>query len=137
MESPRRGVYTPAMIRLLCIEDQPDIQTILKLTLEAVGRFEVALADTGAEGVISAADLKPDAILLDYSLPDMDAPTILDMLMGDAATAAIPVILLTAMTHAPDIDECKTRGVLDVLVKPFDPRTLPQQIEALLRKTGA
>lgn len=124
------------MIRLLCIEDQPDIQTILKLTLEAGGRFEVHLADTGADGAANAADLKPDAILLDYSLPDMDAPAVLDLLRANGATAAIPVILLTAMTHAPDLEDCKARGVIDTVLKPFNPRTLGQQIETLLSKAG-
>jgi CheY-like chemotaxis protein len=124
------------MIRLLCIEDQPDIQTILKLTLEAAGRFEVHLADTGADGVADAADLKPDAILLDYSLPDMDAPAVLGLLRANGATAAIPVILLTAMTHALDLEDCKSRGVVDTLLKPFNPRTLGQQIETLLSKAG-
>jgi CheY-like chemotaxis protein len=124
------------MIRVLCIEDQPDIQTILKLTLEASGRFEVHLADSGTEGVASAAELNPDAILLDYSLPDMDAPAVLDLLRANAATSAVPVILLTAMTHAPDLDECKARGVVDTLLKPFNPRTLAQQIATLLGKAS-
>jgi len=121
------------MTTLLCIEDQPDIQTILKLTLEAGGRFEVSLADTGADGVAAAAALQPNAILLDFSLPDMDGAAVLDLLKGAPRTAHIPVIMLTAMTQSADIEACKARGAIAALIKPFNPRSLPQQVEALLR----
>jgi len=78
------------MMRLLCIEDQPDIQTILKLTLEASGRFKVSQAETGGDGVATARSLVPDAILLDFSLPDMNGLEVLEALKGDAVQPPFP-----------------------------------------------
>ena len=121
------------MIRLLSIEDQPDIQTILKLTLEASGRFEVDAADNGADGIAAALESQPDAILLDFSLPDMNGLEVLDLLKNEARTTHIPVILLTAMTQSAEVETCRARGAIDALIKPFNPRTLAQQVETLLQ----
>jgi DNA-binding response OmpR family regulator len=110
---------------------------ILKLTLEAGGRFQVSQADTGTEGVSAARTLLPDAILLDFSLPDMNGTDVLGLLKADTATARIPVIMLTATTTPEDIAACKAQGAVDTMTKPFNPRMLPGQIESILSKHRA
>ncbi|MBX7199160.1 MAG: response regulator [Rhodospirillaceae bacterium] len=124
------------MLHVLYIEDQADIQTILKLSLGASKRFRVDVAGTGREGLAGAAALKPDLILLDYSLPDMDGPDILTALRADEATARIPVIFITAMTQQVDADACIARGALDVILKPFSPREVAGQILGILARHG-
>jgi DNA-binding response OmpR family regulator len=109
----------------------------LKLTLEAGGRFQVSQAETGIDGVSAARTLLPDAILLDFSLPDMNGADVLELLKADAGTASIPVIMLTATTTPEDIAACKAQGAIDAMVKPFNPRMLPGQIEGILSKHQA
>lgn len=120
------------VLRLLHIEDQPDIQTILRLTLQASKQFTVQSADTGASGLSLAKDWKPDVILLDFTLPDMDGATILERLRESPETADIPVILLTALTDSIDMERCRALGALDIIVKPFSPRGIATQILTLL-----
>ena len=129
------------MLHVLYIEDQPDIQTILRLALGATKQFKVDLADTGRSGIDRAVELQPELILLDYSLPDMDGPEILEHLRANEATANIPVIFITAMTQPVDMDLCLRRGALDVILKPFSPREIGAQILAIMARhvdaTGA
>ena len=124
------------MLRVLYIEDQADIQTVLRLSLAASKRFTVDVADTGREGIDKALALKPDLILLDYSLPDMDGPEILENLRASEATATIPVIFITAMTQQVDMELCMSRGALEVILKPFSPREITRQILEILERHG-
>ncbi len=120
------------MLHVLHIEDQPDIQTILRLMLQATKQFKVDGAATGEAGLALAEDVKPDVILLDYTLPDLTGDQILEKLRANPATAQIPVIMLTALTDNMDVQRCRAFGALDVIVKPFSPRTITSQIRDLL-----
>ncbi len=120
------------MLHVLHIEDQPDIQTILRLTLQASQQFRVDGASFGAEGIARAQELKPDLILLDFTLPDMTGDQILEKLRGLPATAEIPVILLTALADTADMDRCRTLGALEIIVKPFSPKTIAAQLQTAL-----
>ena len=122
------------MIHMLCIEDNSDIQTILRLALEASGKFKVTQGMTGEQGISIAFEAQPDAILLDFGLPDMDDPAVLERLKGDLRTTGIPVIMLTARTEKDDEKLCRECGALSVIEKPFDPRTFAKEIAALLEK---
>ncbi len=125
------------MLHVLHIEDQPDIQTILRLTLQATKQFKVDGATTGEAGLALAEDVKPDVILLDYTLPDLTGDQILEKLRDNPATAQIPVIMLTALTDNMDVQRCRALGALDVIVKPFSPRTIAGQIRDLLAAHSA
>lgn len=124
-------------LNALLIEDQLDIQMILKLTLEKSTHFKVATAASGADGLGKAATNKPDLIILDFSLPDMEAPDIMAALRANAATSSIPIIMLTARTGGLSIEDCKKNGALDVLFKPFDPRIIADQILKLYQASRA
>lgn len=119
------------MLHVLHIEDQPDIQTILRLTLQASKQFKVDGAATGEAGLKMAADLKPDLIILDFTLPDMNGAQVLEGLRANSASKNIPVILLTALTEVIDMERCRALGALDVIIKPFSPRTIAAQIQGL------
>lgn len=120
------------MLHVLHIEDQPGIRTILRLALQATGQFKVDGAATGAEGLTLAHDVKPDVILLDYTLPDLSGDQILEKLRANEVTAPIPVIMLTALTDHFDVQRRRSLGVLDVIVKPFSPRAIGGQIRDLV-----
>jgi CheY-like chemotaxis protein len=114
--------------RVLIIDDEEDIRQVAALSLETVAGWDVLMATSGANGIVRAEEEKPDAILLDVMMPGMDGPTTFQQLQKNPATAAIPVVLLTAKVQAADKKRFSDLGVAGVLFKPFDPLTLAQQI---------
>lgn len=114
--------------RILYVEDEPDIQAVAKIALEAVGGFNVLICSSGAEALEKVSGFAPDLILLDVMMPDMDGPTILKHLRANPATAAIPVIFLTAKAQASEISQFLAMGAQSIIAKPFDPMTLSAQV---------
>lgn len=119
-------------MKVLIIDDEPDIRGIARLSLTRVGGMEVLEAAGGEEGVRLAAAHRPDAILLDMMMPIMDGPATLAALREDPAAASIPVVFLTAKAMEAEIDRLKAMGARGVLTKPFDPMALPALLLAIL-----
>lgn len=120
------------MSKILVIEDDPDIQQLIHLSLEFTGGYQVALASNGPEGLEKAAGENPDLILLDAMMPGMDGFEVCRRLKADPATAAIPVVFLTAKAQASEIEEGLRLGASGYLTKPFDPMRLKDEIEGYL-----
>jgi len=120
------------MHRILIIDDEDDIREVAALSLETVAGWEVMVANSGAQGLVRASAYQPDAILLDVMMPGMDGPTTFRELRKNPATAHIPVLLLTAKVQASDQRRFADLGVEAVLVKPFDPLTLSEQVAEVL-----
>jgi CheY-like chemotaxis protein len=118
--------------KILIIDDEDDIREVAALSLESVAGWEVVAASSGAQGILRAAEMKPDAILLDVMMPGMDGPTTFRELRRNPATSSIPVLLLTAKVQANDQRRFADLGVNAVLFKPFDPLTLSKQISDVL-----
>ncbi len=118
--------------RVLIIDDEDDIRHVAALSLETVAGWDVVLANSGAQGIETAARELPDAILLDVMMPAMDGPTTFQHLRANPATAAIPVLLLTAKVQSSDQRRFASLGVAGILFKPFDPLTLADQIAEVL-----
>ena len=119
-------------MKILVIDDEDDIRRIARLSLGKVGRMEVVDAATGADGVRRAEEERPDAILLDVMMPDLDGPSTFEALRLSPQASRIPVIFLTAKAMASEVDRLKGLGARGVLTKPFDPMTLPAQVRAIL-----
>jgi CheY-like chemotaxis protein len=113
---------------VLIIDDEDDIREIATLSLEAVAGWNVYTASSGAEGIASAVSLHPDAILMDVMMPGMDGPTTFKTMQQTEGIEHIPVILLTAKVQGMDQRRFAELGVAAVLLKPFDPMLLAQQI---------
>jgi CheY-like chemotaxis protein len=118
--------------RILIIDDEDDIREVAALSLETVAGWDVIVASSGAQGLLRAAEHRPDAILLDVMMPGMDGPTTFRELRKNPATAHIPVLLLTAKVQGPDQRRFADLGVEAILTKPFDPLTLASQMEKVL-----
>src|SRR5579863_9666918 len=114
--------------RILIIDDEDDIREVAALSLETVAGWDVAVASSGAQGLVRAAEYNPDAILLDVMMPGMDGPSTFRELRKNPITAKIPVLFLTAKVQATDRRRFADLGIHAVLVKPFDPLTLSTQI---------
>ncbi len=117
--------------KVLMIDDEPDIRQVGRLALKAVGKWEVALAASGSEGVELAAREKPDVILLDVMMPGMDGLTTFARLRAQDATARTPVIFMTAKVQNHEIAQYLALGALGVITKPFDPMLLPREIQRI------
>jgi protein-histidine pros-kinase len=105
--------------RVLVVDDDPDVAMVCRLHLELAG-FDVVVVGTGVEALDACRDGKPDAVVLDYMLPDLDGIDVLKRLQGDPATADIPVLMLTARAHARDQAAAWEAGVCGYLTKPFE-----------------
>ena len=117
--------------RILCVEDDPDIQTVLRLVLEELGGFTVEICSGGREALHRAPDFRPQLILLDVMMPGIDGPAILAELRLLPATAATPVAFVTAKAQPQEVTRYLSLGVAGVIPKPFDPDTLPGDLTAL------
>jgi len=119
-------------MRLLLIEDEPDLRFILRLTLERSG-FEVVEARGGEEGLRLASGGGYDAILLDVMMPGIDGYSVCRALKADPRTSGTPVVFLTAKVQENEIGEGLAAGAVGYLAKPFDVATLSTELTALLR----
>jgi CheY-like chemotaxis protein len=118
--------------KVLVIDDEEDIRDVAGVTLELTRGWEIATADGGALGIESARVFRPDAILLDVMMPDMDGPATFRALQNSDDTRRIPVIFLTAKVQPADLRKFTQLGVRGVIGKPFDPLKLAAQIGELL-----
>ncbi len=119
-------------MKALIIDDEDDVRQVVRLSLGRVGGMDVADASSGAAGVALAASSNPDFILLDLMMPEMDGVETLGRLRDDARTASIPVIFLTAKALPSEIERLRNLGALDVVVKPFNPMTLADELRTIL-----
>jgi diguanylate cyclase (GGDEF)-like protein len=120
--------------RILMVEDEPDIQAVARLALEAIGGFDVRLCSSGAEAIAAGPAFGPDLILLDVMMPGMDGPTTLHALRQLPRLTRTPVVFLTAKVQPSEIAQYKALGVLDVISKPFDPLILSETIKEIWRQ---
>ena len=117
---------------MLIVDDDDDIRRIAMLALVGVGGMEVADASGGSEGIRRAREDRPDVILLDMMMPGMDGMATFRALRGDPETSGIPVVFLTAKAMTAEVDRLKALGARGVLIKPFDPMTLPTLFRGLV-----
>ena len=118
--------------QILIIDDEADIQTIARLGLTVIGGWKVITAISGEAGIAQAKAHRPDAILLDVMMPDMDGAATARALKADSDTHTIPIVFLTAKAQAVDRKRLYGLGAQGVISKPFDPTTLASQIAGFL-----
>jgi len=105
--------------KILVIDDEEDLLELLTTRLQNEG-FEVACALNGKEGLEKAADWKPDLILLDIMMPEMDGIQTLRALKETTGTRGVPVIMLTCKGETETIFKTEKLGSTDYIIKPFD-----------------
>lgn len=129
---PEPGERDVPIAKVLMIDDEPDIRQIGRMSLKGVGKWQVVLASSGAEGIEAAVREHPDLILLDVMMPGLGGPETLAQLQGNEATRNIPVIFMTARAREQDVQQYLSIGAIGVITKPFDPMTLPQNIRSIV-----
>jgi len=120
--------------RIVCIEDEPEMITLIQLILKRKG-FEVIGADGGKSGLDTVRAEKPDLILLDLMMPDMDGWEVYQKLKADEVARDIPVIVVTAKAQSIDkVLGLHIAKVDDYIPKPFSPQELLDSIQQVLMK---
>ncbi len=119
--------------RIVIIEDEADIIGLVTHYLEKEGYRVTAVRD-GAQGFRQLKTDRPDLLILDIMLPEMDGLEICRRVRADSATAALPIIMLTAKGEETDRVVGLEMGADDYLTKPFSPKELVARVKALLRR---
>jgi CheY-like chemotaxis protein len=114
--------------KVLIIEDEPEIQAILAMSLERVGGFETVIAGDGIEGLERARSESPDLILLDVLMPKLNGYDTCRRMKQEERLRGIPVVFLTARSDPHDVDKAMRAGAAGCVAKPFDPLKLVEQI---------
>lgn len=118
--------------RVLIIDDEEAIQTVVKFGLKMSVGWDVLTANSGPEGIDRAQVEQPDIILLDVMMPEMDGLTTFQHLRHHPQTSTIPIILLTAKAQASEKRIFQKTGVNGVITKPFNSLDLAGEITRIL-----
>src|SRR3989339_776742 len=118
---------------ILVIDDSPTILKVVGLVLTKSG-YHLVSATTGAVGIEEALHIHPDAILLDFSLPDMDATQVCRTLEADPDAKNIPVIIMSAKGEPTKERFVSYSNVLDFITKPFSPEAITAVIQHTIEK---
>jgi two-component system phosphate regulon response regulator PhoB len=118
-------------LEVLLAEDDPDIQLVARLSLRKAG-FTVRVVGNGAAVLAEVARARPDVVLLDWMMPEMDGFEACAHLKADPCTAGIPVIFLTAKSQESEIARGVALGARGYITKPFDALALGRQVQELL-----
>lgn len=130
--SPVTGAPTLPDMRVLCVDDEEDIRTILALALSLDPALEVDVVPDGPALLARARAGDWDAFVLDGMMPDMDGYEVCRRLKADPATSAVPVVFLTARTQREEVARALALGATACLTKPFDPLTLAGELRSAL-----
>ena len=121
-----------AIKRILFIDDELHVRQVVKACLETLGGWDVLLAASGQEGLVKAVSHRPNAILLDVMMPEMDGLDLLQQLKANPVTQSIPVVFLTARLSLTEPQRFQELGVKGAIAKPFNSLTLVPQIAKAL-----
>ncbi len=122
-------------MKILLVDDDPDLLLITKVILEKTAGFHVLQAPTGAEALAIAHREHPDVVLMDVMMPDMDGPELLVTFRQEATLKDIPVVFLTGKSDPSQIANLGRLGARGVIQKPFQPLELAERLMAIL-ETG-
>ena len=122
--------------KILIVEDNSDLSQLLALYLSNAG-YEISQARNLAEGISKALAERPDLIITDLYLPDMNAVDATVILKQDPATSAIPIVVLTAMTFGEWKTKALKAGVAKYLIKPVSPLELTEVIRTLIQQPSS
>jgi two-component system OmpR family response regulator len=117
------------MLKILHVDDEPDIREVAAMALGIDPEIEVRSASSGTEALKTLeSDWKPDVVLLDVMMPELDGPGTLERLRQLPSHETTPVIFMTARAQAQEQSRFLALGAIAVIIKPFDPMTLAGQV---------
>ncbi|HEY0863674.1 MAG TPA: response regulator [Lacunisphaera sp.] len=121
----------PPVAKILAVDDEPELTDLMHYHLVRAGH-EVTTAANGWEAIHAVRTARPDIILLDLMLPDLDGFGVCEILRRDPATATIPIIIVSAWASTDSRNLGLELGALDYITKPFSPTELVARVNHLL-----
>ncbi len=118
--------------RILVVDDDPGIVLLLEEILGREERFEVRSATTGYDAGMITREFRPNLVLLDYMLPDVNGNVVCRSLRADDELASTRIMIVSGVVRQEEIDDLLAAGADDFLAKPFDPEDLIARIDALV-----
>lgn len=119
------------LIRICYVEDDEDIQRIVRMSLEKIGKMTVEVVSDPMTAIERMIAFKPDLVMLDWMMPGMDGPTLFRRMQETPGIKSLPVVFITAKASQRELDELRSLGALGTISKPFSPKDLPEQLKAL------
>lgn len=119
-------------VKVLFVDDEPDIRTIVEISLGLDPGIDLRSIASGSEAIalVDSGGFAPDVILIDMRMPEMNGLELMTHLRRRAVTSETPVVFMTASARPADIDSYREAGARDVIIKAFDPITLPAKIRS-------
>lgn len=118
-------------LHVVLAEDDPDIRLVARLALKKAG-YRVTAVTNGRELLEKVAEERPDVVLLDWMMPEMDGAETCVRLRSNPATADLPIIFITAKSQGFEVERGLALGARGYIIKPFDALTLGDQLRQLL-----
>lgn len=117
--------------KIFYAEDDEDIQRIVRMSLERVGKMAVMIESDPLKAIDGIKAFQPDLVMLDWMMPGMDGPTLLKTMREQPETAGFPVVFITAKATVKDHAELASLGAAGIISKPFSPKDLPDQLRGI------
>ncbi|MGE5640204.1 MAG: response regulator [Clostridia bacterium] len=116
------------------VEDDEDIQRIVRLSLERLGKMTVETVSDPMVAIDKIKAFAPDLVMLDWMMPGMDGPTLFKKMQQLPEVSALPVVFITAKASEVELNELTRLGAAGTISKPFNPKELPEQLRAIWSK---
>lgn len=120
---------------LLLIDDDDDTISLVKFILESDTDWQIFTASSGKEGIAKARAERPELILLDIAIPEIDGLNVYKSLKSDPTTSSIPIMLITAMVGIEEIVKSRITENVEVITKPFDILELSNRIDRVFESS--
>ena len=120
--------------RICYVEDDEDIQRIVRMSLERIGKMTVEVVGDPLVAIDAMTRFAPDLVMLDWMMPGMDGPTLFREMKKRPEVAGLPVVFITAKAGQRDLEELQRLGAAGTISKPFSPKDLPDQLRAIWSK---
>lgn len=117
--------------RICYVEDDEDIQRIVRMSLERIGKLTVEVVGDPNLAIERMIAFKPDLVMLDWMMPGLDGPALFRRMRDVPATSALPVVFITAKASDRELAELMALGAAGAISKPFAPKDLPDQLRAI------
>jgi CheY-like chemotaxis protein len=117
--------------RICYVEDDEDIQKIVRMSLERIGKMTVEVVGDPMLAIDAIKAFKPELVMLDWMMPGMDGPTLFRKMKELPEVRELPVVFITAKASQRELDELRALGAAGTISKPFSPRDLPEQLRAI------
>ena len=119
------------LTRICYVEDDEDIQRIVRLSLERLGKMTVETVSDPMVAIDKIRAFAPDLVMLDWMMPGMDGPTLFKKMQQMPEFSALPVVFITAKASEAELNELTRLGAAGTISKPFHPKELPEQLREI------